>query len=256
MGPLLASLEAKILDIDMNISWDDLLRSESFHKNCILGLSIFTLLYLYHKIKINQIRKLETNRNKSNILYWNNGYFMYGIQFSISIFQWMNILYHIYYKKEEWKIEKKVDFTDIFFTYIFVYGILMDIFIGMDYYPKQLYERKDQHMIQVVLGIVSLMKKDIKFYMLNWISNYPDLLKNMNQYYFIKNDKIDVRIYQMSVILFKLIYPFILLKIYYTNVSTEFFVIYAISIWYEVCKFIVWSIDNLIFKNVDKIKTQ
>ncbi len=238
-----------------DISWNELLRSESFHKNSMIGLFIFSLLYLYHKIKINQIRKLETNRSKSSILYWSNGYFLYGIQFCISVFQWINILYQIYYKKE-WKIEKKVEYMDLFYTYIFVYGILLDVFIGLDYYPNQLYERKHQHIIQAVLGIVSLMKKDIKFYTLNWISNYPDLLKNMNLYYFIKNDKIDLRIYQVSVILFKLIYPFILMKIYYPNVSTEFFVLYTISVWYEVCKFIVWCIDNLIIQNIDKLKIQ
>ena len=136
-----------------DISWSQLLKSETFHVNCLIGLFIFTLLYLYHKIKINQIRKLETNRSKSNILYWSNGYFLYGIQFSISVLQWTNILYHVVYKKEDWKVEKNVDYYDLFYTYFFVYGILMDTFIGMDYYPNQIYERKHQHIIQIVLGL-------------------------------------------------------------------------------------------------------
>ncbi len=240
-----------------DISWSQLLKSETFHVNCLIGLFIFTLLYLYHKIKINQIRKLETNRSKSNILYWSNGYFLYGIQFSISVLQWTNILYHVVYKKEDWKVEKNVDYYDLFYTYFFVYGILMDTFIGMDYYPNQIYERKHQHIIQIVLGIVSLWTKDIKFYMLNWISNYPEMLKNMNLYYFIKNEKIDLRIYQMSVILFKLVYPIVLIKVYYHNVSRDFFVLYCVSVWYEVCKFTVWCFDQIFFKCFDnKIKTQ
>lgn len=237
-----------------DISWIDLVKSESFHMNFLVGTFIFTLYYLYHKLKIQHIRKLETKRNKSNILYWSNGYFLYGIQFTISVYQWLSIFYQIYYLKEDIKINKNVDYTDLFFTYLFVYGILMDTFIGLDYYPTQLYERKHQHIIHTVLGIVALMTKDIKFYMLNWISNYPDLLKNMNLYYFIKNETLDVRMYQGSVILFKLIYPIVLIKIYYHNVSNDFFILYVVSVWYEVCKFTVWCVDNCLRQ--EKIKTQ
>ena len=156
-------------------------------------------------------------------------------------------------------IEKVMDDNkiDLIMIQICIQGIFWDLIMGYELYPKIIEKRYMKYVTYIVMGVASILTLNMKIFTFYWISEYVDFLKNYAYMIQLKPELTDKIIYQISYFVFKLVYPiFLVQQIYIRNlkISNFMLIMYMGVTWYEVCLFLLWSLDNM--RNDFKMKVE
>lgn len=166
-----------------------------------------------------------------------------GMLFVYSLINW-GIFMKQFLKNE--KIDFKDNPMDTLFIQACLQGCTWDLLLGYEYYRNNIRYRQIKNIAYILLSFYTVTTREAHLFAMYWMTDYIDFIREYNFYERFRNNWIDLFIYRSSYVLFKIVFPLVLIRnLWITKypISDFLFGSLMVTTWYEICLFFFWSID-------------